>query len=153
MKNKGRFSLFIASVLLVAGLGAIAFGVLGSMGILPEQYYPVLEKISFYASLSNGNYGTAEAGALLIVMSAIIFAFRQRKPYSMFLPLFIPIIYETTMVLFRANKNIPLPEYLSQYANPAKLRLIALLLLLELILTIVLLSITNRMDARWRKIR
>lgn len=153
MKNKGRFSLFIASVLLVAGLGAVAFGVLGSMGILPEQYYPVLEKISFYASLSNGNYGTAEAGALLIVMSAIIFAFRQRKPYSMFLPLFIPIIYETTMVLFRANKNIPLPEYLSQYANPAKLKLIALLLLLELILTIVLLSITKSMDARWRKRR
>lgn len=153
MKNKGRFSLFIASVLLVAGLLAVAFGVLGGLGILPEQYYPVLEKIALHASLTNGIYGTAELGALLIVLSAIVFAFRQRKPYSMFLPLFIVVIVETAMVLFRVEQGIALPEYLLKYANSAKMNLIALLLVLELILTIVLLAITKSMDARWRKRR
>lgn len=153
MKKKGRFSLFIAILLLLAGLALAGLGILGSMNILPEAYSSALSLVSFYSSISAGINGPVESASLVLLISLVIFAFRNRKPFSMFLPFFIIIIYCTGMVVYRLNNGIDVPAFLASYANPAKSKLIGVLLVLEIILTFVLLSITSSMDSRWRKKR
>lgn len=153
MRKKGRFSLFVAVLLLILGLGASGLGVLGYLDVLPDAYDPLLESMSFYLSITAGANGVLEFGALVLSCSLIVFAFRQRKPYSMFLPFFLIAIYETVMILYRVSGSVACPSYLALFSSTSKIKLIAALLLLELVFTILMLVITSSMDSRWRKRR
>ena len=153
--KKGRVSLSIGLILLVAALLLTALGIMNGLGLLPSFVSDVLFQISFYAGLLPNEFGTFHVGIFLLLISVIILAFRQRKPYSMFLPFFLAGGYFTLEIFLRLCNGIYVPENLFVTLKTQKLAipLLLFLLVIEFALMVVLLVATGKADASWRRKR
>ena len=88
--KKGIASLAIAIVFLVLSLFLITAGILDGLNVMDVPYVSnVLSLLSPYVSIYPGEYGIVSFGVLLLLISIVVFAFRKRKPFSMFLPFFL----------------------------------------------------------------
>lgn len=151
--KKGRVSLTISIVLLIIGIAAVALGSLNGVGLLDFRLIPFFDSAAIYVGLLPNSYGVLHFGVLLIAISIIILSFRQRKPYSMFLPVFMVGIYVTIGVFLRLCYSQYVPEelFVTLKNERIALPLMFLLIAIEIALTIVLLIATEKLDARWRK--
>ena len=93
--KKGRFSLILALIILVLGVAATTIGVISGLGILPSPLKEFALTLSSLVSVRGGEGGLWEAGVFLLVLSAVILVFRQRKPFSMFLAFYLFPFYLT----------------------------------------------------------
>ena len=93
--KKGRFSLILALIILVLGVAATTVGVISGLGILPSPLKEFALTLSSLVSVRGGEGGLWEAGVFLLVLSAVILVFRQRKPFSMFLAFYLFPFYLT----------------------------------------------------------
>ena len=153
--KKGRVSLSIGLVLLVAALLLTALGIMNGLGLLPSFVSDVLARISFYVGLLPNEYGTFHVGMFLLLISVVVLSFRQRKPYSMFLPFFLAGGYFTLEIFLRLCNGIYVPEELFTSLRTQKLAipLMLFLLVIEFALMVVLLVATGKADASWRRKR
>ena len=154
--RKGRVSLAIAIVLLVLGVSLLALGILSGLQILSEipDLADILSAMSPYVGISPDEYGVAYFGALLSIIAIVVFAFRGRKPYSMFLPFFLVGIYMTVGMFIRLTYNQFVPEALfTTLKNDVgkNTPLFFILIIVEIALTSVLLIATSKLDGKWRR--
>lgn len=153
--KKGRVSLIIGIVLLVLGLCITALGVLRGLGVMPTSLSGLMDTASIYLSLKPGEYGLMHFGLLTLILSIIVLSFRMRKPYSMFLPVYLVGVYMTLGVFLRLCYSMYVPEalFVTLKDQSAAVPLMFLLLVIEGALMVVLLIATKQLDASWRKKR
>ena len=153
--KKGIASLAIAIVFLVLSLFLITAGILDGLNVMDVPYVSnVLSLLSPYVSIYPGEYGIVSFGVLLLLISIVVFAFRKRKPFSMFLPFFLVGIYITVAMFARLAYGTFVPEFLfATLKNDVERNsiLFFILIVVEIALTSVLLIATSRLDSRWRK--
>ena len=151
--KKGRFSLVLALIILVLGVAATTIGVISSLGILPSPLKEFALTLSSLVSVRGGEGGLWEAGVFLLVLSAVILVFRQRKPFSMFLAFYLFPFYLTLISAYRVYNSIPLPSYFPERIGSTHPGLLFVLLTLEALLALVLLSAVKGLDEKWRRKR
>ncbi len=151
--KKGRVSLAIAIVTLIIGIAVLVLGTLNGLGVLDTRFATIFSLATIYTGLIPNSYGVAQFGALLLLISIIVFSFRGRKPYSMFLPFFLIGIYATVGIFLRLCYGNFVPEVLfTTLRNESRsMPLMFLLILVEVALTAVLLVATSKLDSRWYK--
>ena len=151
--KKGRFSLILALIILVLGVAATTVGVISGLGILPSPLKEFALTLSSLVSVRGGEGGLWEAGVFLLVLSAVILVFRQRKPFSMFLAFYLFPFYLTLISAYRVYFSIPLPSYFPERIGSTHPGLLFVLLTLEALLALVLLSAVKGLDEKWRRKR
>ena len=151
--KKGRFSLVLALIILVLGVAATTVGVISGLGILPSPLKEFALTLSSLVSVRGGEGGLWEAGVFLLVLSAVILVFRQRKPFSMFLAFYLFPFYLTLISAYRVYNSIPLPSYFPERIGSTHPGLLFVLLTLEALLALVLLSAVKGLDEKWRRKR
>ena len=151
--KKGRFSLILALIILVLGVAATTVGVISGLGILPSPLKEFALTLSSLVSVRGGEGGLWEAGVFLLVLSAVILVFRQRKPFSMFLAFYLFPFYLTLISAYRVYNSIPLPSYFPERIGSTHPGLLFVLLTLEALLALVLLSAVKGLDEKWRRKR
>ena len=151
--KKGRFSLILALIILVLGVAATTVGVISGLGILPSPLKEFSLTLSSLVSVRGGEGGLWEAGVFLLVLSAVILVFRQRKPFSMFLAFYLFPFYLTLISAYRVYNSIPLPSYFPERIGSTHPGLLFVLLTLEALLALVLLSAVKGLDEKWRRKR
>ena len=151
--KKGRFSLILALIILVLGVAATTVGVISGLGILPSPLKEFALTLSSLVSVRGGEGGLWEAGVFLLVLSAVILVFRQRKPFSMFLAFYLFPFYLTLISAYRVYCSIPLPSYFPERIGSTHPGLLFVLLTLEALLALVLLSAVKGLDEKWRRKR
>ena len=151
--KKGRFSLILALIILVLGVAATIVGVISGLGILPSPLKEFALTLSSLVSVRGGEGGLWEAGVFLLVLSAVILVFRQRKPFSMFLAFYLFPFYLTLISAYRVYCSIPLPSYFPERIGSTHPGLLFVLLTLEALLALVLLSAVKGLDEKWRRKR
>ena len=151
--KKGRFSLILALIILVLGVAATTIGVISGLGILPSPLKEFALTLSSLVSVRGGEGGLWEAGVFLLVLSAVILVFRQRKPFSMFLAFYLFPFYLTLISAYRVYNSIPLPSYFPERIGSTHPGLLFVLLTLEALLALVLLSAVKGLDEKWRRKR
>ncbi len=151
--KKGRFSLILALIILVLGVAATIVGVISGLGILPSPLKEFSLTLSSLVSVRGGEGGLWEAGVFLLVLSAVILVFRQRKPFSMFLAFYLFPFYLTLISAYRVYCSIPLPSYFPERIGSTHPGLLFVLLTLEALLALVLLSAVKGLDEKWRRKR
>ena len=151
--KKGRFSLILALIILVLGVAATTVGVISGLGILPSPLKEFALTLSSLVSVRGGEGGLWEAGVFLLVLSAVILVFRQRKPFSMFLAFYLFPFYLTLISAYRVYNSIPLPSYFPERIGSTHPGLLFVLLTLEALLALVLLSAVKGLDGKWRRKR
>ena len=151
--KKGRFSLVLALIILVLGVATTTIGVISGLGILPSPLKEFALTLSSLVSVRGGEGGLWEAGVFLLVLSAVILVFRQRKPFSMFLAFYLFPFYLTLISAYRVYNSIPLPSYFPERIGSTHPGLLFVLLTLEALLALVLLSAVKGLDEKWRRKR
>ena len=151
--KKGRFSFVLALIILVLGVAATTIGVISGLGILPSPLKEFALTLSSLVSVRGGEGGLWEAGVFLLVLSAVILVFRQRKPFSMFLAFYLFPFYLTLISAYRVYFSIPLPSYFPERIGSTHPGLLFVLLTLEALLALVLLSAVKGLDEKWRRKR
>lgn len=151
--KKGKFSLILALVLLFLGAVSVTLGILSGLEILPSLLSRFALFVSGVLSVTCSVNGMWEFGALLLAISVVILLFRQRKPFSLFLAVFLVPIYFTLMAAYRVYGSIPIPSYFPDEIATAHPGLLYVLFVLEILLSMVLLSAVKGLDQRWAKKR
>lgn len=151
--KKGKFSLISAVVLAVCGVVSVALGSLNGMGLFEGGFASFLGRIAGEVSVSAGPYGLLEAGIFLLLESALIFAFRLRKPFSMTITVLLAFAYMALTGAYRVYNAIELPSVFPKRLVLANPGLLYTLFILEVLLIGVLLAIFSPLDAKWRKKR
>lgn len=153
--RKGRISLSIAIVLLILALIVTTVGVLNVLGVLSD--FPFIADFisiaTIYVGISPDSKGFVAFGILLLALSIILLAFRQRKPYSMFFPIFLCGIYFTIEIYIRLIRAVYVPEalFVTLRTRDNNIFLFLVLIVVEIALSIVLLIPTAKLDQRWRR--
>lgn len=151
--KKGRFSLFVALLFLVLGLLLLCFGILNVLSILPSWLGGIEKTLTSLFSISLTKYGLVEIATLLLCESIIIFICRLRKPFSMFITIYLVIQYLTLESAVRVYYGLMLPSFFPEKLASTHPGLLFVLFILELLLALVVLSAVNSLDKKWRKRR
>ncbi len=152
MKKKGRFSLAVAIVFLIIGIMWTSYGVLYSLGVLPEAFEALSNTLLTYTSLRLSKTGIIDFGVFLVLSSILIFSFRLRKPFSMVLILFLFVIYYTLALIFRIFMGLYIPQIVGNLElDGTKRFLLVALLLIEILLTFALMPLLSTFDRSWRE--
>lgn len=152
--KKGRFSLILALVFLFLGLTFVALGLFNGLGLLPLDISDIVLKLSAYLSVSKDSpYALSECGIFFTIEALIILCCRKRSPYSLFLAFFSFPIYLTLYSAYRVYNNIALPSFFPSSIGLAHPGLLYSLFVLEILLSMALLSALKTPNEKWRKKR
>lgn len=152
--KKGRFSLILSLVFLFLGLTLVALGIFSGLGLLPLDISNIVLKLSTYLSVSKDTpYAISECGIFFIIEALIILCCRKRSPYSLFLAFFSFPIYLTLYSAYRVYNNIALPSFFPSSIRRAHPGLLYCLFVLEILLSMALLSALKAPNEKWRKKR
>ena len=149
--KKGRFSLSLSIIIMVLGLASVLLGVLSGLGVLPQP-------LSFFAlnlardfSITGKANALLEFGAFLCFDGLLILILRGRRPFSMFIILYIWPMYFTLLPAYRKISEISLPYYYPPSIVNVHTGLLFVLFVLEMLLAFVLLASFKPLDDKWRK--
>lgn len=152
--KKGRFSLILALVFLFLGLTFVALSIFSGLGLLPLDISSIVLKLSAYLSVSRDTpYSLSECGIFFIIEALIILCCRKRSPYSLFLSFFSFPIYLTLYSAYRVYNNIELPSFFPSSIALAHPGLLYSLFVLEILLSMAILSALKTPNEKWRKKR
>ena len=151
--KKGRFSLSLSLLMLTLGLTSVLLGILSYLGVLPSPIYLFESNMAAILSISGSADGLWEFGAFLCFDALLILILRGRRPFSMFICLYIWPMYFTFLPAYRKVKNIVLPSYYPQSIVDAHPGLLFVLFVLEMLLALVILASLKPLDEKWRKKR
>ena len=158
MKKKGRFSLVLSIILIVAGTALVTLGILDQQSLLSIAFLKsFMAMIRSNFALIESGYGIVTPGALIMLIGLMMLAFRNRKPFSHFYEIYIVLEYLTLVLLVRLYRHDPMPVLLSSYLEKTaisdKKLLILFAFILEAVLGIFLLYLASFLDASWRRRR
>ncbi len=152
--KKGKFSLFMAVLFLFCGALFLALGLLNAFALLePSPVTSLLALIDEKISITGRAMGSVEVGVFFLIEGIIILLFRLRKPYSMFLTVYLFPVYLTAFVAYRVKHTLFIPQFIPDSVKNAKPSLLYILLVLELLLAALLLFALRAKDEKWRKKR
>ncbi len=152
--KKGKFSLFTAILFLTLGAVLLTLGLLNSKGLLePSFITTLLTLINEKLSITGSSMGAVELSILFLIEGAVILLFRLRKPYSMFITVYLVPIYLTALSEYRVKHSLPLPSFIPESVKSARASLLFMLLVLEILLAALLLFVLKGADEKWRKKR
>ncbi len=152
--KKGKFSLFTAILFLTLGAVLLTIGLLNSKGLLePSFITTLLTLINEKLSITGSSMGAVELSILFLIEGAVILLFRLRKPYSMFITVYLVPIYLTALSEYRVKHSLPLPSFIPESVKSARASLLFMLLVLEILLAALLLFVLKGADEKWRKKR
>ncbi len=152
--KKGRFSLFVLSLLALAGAFFVILGLLYGNGISDASFNRIIIPVINNLSIRGGKWGALEFGVFLIIEALIILAFRLNKPFSMFLPVYLVPVYFTLQNAYRVYSSLPLSSFfINKGIENTHPGLLYTLFVLELLLGFVVLGLMKTPDAKWRKKR
>ncbi len=151
--KKGRFSLVLAVILMIVGLAFVLLGALSYLGVLSSPLSDISETLSLSISITGGVDRLWEAGAFLFFDALLILVLRGRRPYSMFIVVYLWPMYLTLLSAVRKINNVSFPQYFPTSIVNAHPGLLFVLFVLELLLAFVLLASVKGLDEKWRKKR
>ena len=147
--NKYRLSLFLALLLLLAGIicGAVIYLQAGSYILPPFDGY--IAQAILCASFAPDMPGALSIALAFVLESISMLCLRRRKRASMYMSfIMIPFMYVTLLAYFHILGGIERPEWLMMNITGEKPWLVLVCLALELILYIALLSMLRPLDKR-----
>ena len=109
--KKGRFSLVLAVILMIVGLAFVLLGALSYLGVLSYPLSDISETLSLSISITGGVDRLWEAGAFLLFDALLILVLRGRRPYSMFIVVYLWPMYLTLLSAVRKINNVSFPQY------------------------------------------
>ena len=87
--KKGKFSLILSLSILMVGAVFVLLGVLSYLGVLVSPLSDFSEKMSLFLSITGGGDRLWETGAFLVFDALLIIILRGRKPFSMFVVVYL----------------------------------------------------------------
>ena len=151
--KKGKFSLILSLSILMVGAVFVLLGVLSYLGVLVSPLSDFSEKMSLFLSITGGGDRLWETGAFLVFDALLILILRGRKPFSMFVVVYLWPMYFTLLSAVRKISGAPFPSYIPLSVTEANTGLLFVLFVLELLLAFVLLLSVQGLDEKWRKKR
>ena len=151
--KKGKFSLILSLSILIVGAVFVLLGVLSYLGVLVSPLSDFSEKMSLFLSITGGGDRLWETGAFLVFDALLILILRGRKPFSMFVVVYLWPMYFTLLSAVRKISGAPFPSYIPLSVTEANTGLLFVLFVLELLLAFVLLLSVQGLDEKWRKKR
>ncbi len=152
--KKGKFSLFVAILFLTLGAVLLTLGLLNSKNLLEPSFITTfLTLINEKLSITGSVMGAVELSVFFLVEGAVILLFRLKKPYSMFITVYLVPLYLTALSEYRVKHSLPLPSFIPESVKSAKASLLFMLLVLEILLAALLLFVLRGADEKWRKKR
>ena len=151
--KKGRFSLILSVIIMTVGFAFVLLGLFSHLGVLSSPLSDISESLSLSISVTGEIDRLWEAGAFLMLDAFIILLLRGRRPYSMFIVIYIWPMYLTLLSAVRKVKGIPFPSYFPVSIVNAHPGLLFVLFILEMLLAMVLLVSVKSLDEKWRKKR
>ena len=152
--KKGKVSLFIAILFLSLGAVLLSLGLLNAHSLLePSFITTLLTLINEKISITGSAMGAVEVAVFLLIEGGVILLFRLRKPYSMFITVYLVPLYLTALSEYRVKHSLPLPLFIPDSVKSAKASLLFILLILEILLLSLLLFVLKGADEKWRKKR
>ena len=151
--KKGKISLILSVIIMTVGVAFVLLGVLSFLGVLPSPLSDYSEMLSLSLSISGGRDRLWEAGAFLIFDAFLIMVLRGRKPFSMFITVYIWPMYLTLLSAVRKVSEISFPSFFPCSITNAHPGLLFVLFILEMLLAFLLLMAVKGLDDKWRKKR
>ena len=151
--KKRRFSLVLSILMIVTGLSLAVLGVLSGLELLPEALSSLALSGAKHLSLTGNANGLQEVGAFLIIDAVVILICRGRRPFSMFLALYLWPMYGTLLSAIRVFNDSEMPSWIPGKMALAHPGLLFVLFVLEALLALVLLASVRNLDDKWRKKR
>lgn len=151
--KKGKFSLVLSIIIMIVGCAFVLLGVLSHLGVLAPPLSDLSETLSEYISITGGRDKLWESGAFLIFDALLVLVLRGRKPYSMFVVVYIWPMYLTLLSAVRKVSGTSFPSFIPASIVNANPGLLFVLFVLELLLAFVLLMSVQGLDEKWRKKR
>ena len=151
--NKGKFSLILSVIIMTVGFAFVLLGVLSYLGVLPSPLSDYSEMLSLSFSITGGGDRLWEAGAFLMLDALLILILRGRRPFSMFITVYLWPMYFTLLSAVRKINEVSFPSYFPYSIKNAHPGLLFVLFILEALLAFVLLSAVKSLDDKWRKKR
>lgn len=151
--KKGKISLILSVIIMTVGVAFVLLGVLSFLGVLPSPLSDYSEVLSLSLSISGGRDRLWEAGAFLIFDAFLIMVLRGRKPFSMFITVYIWPMYLTLLSAVRKVSEISFPSFFPCSITNAHPGLLFVLFILEMLLAFLLLMAVKGLDDKWRKKR
>ena len=149
--RKHRLSLAIGVLAFVLGTALSLFIALGRniMSSLPEMLAAFFETASAYVGIGSGTLALLPFSIVIAAGGLAILLFRKKKRFSMFLTIpFLAVIYTTVMVFAHILDGNDLPRLIMSNIDPSQSWLVLVCAVLEILLFLILLSISGKADSR-----
>lgn len=149
--RKHRLSLAIGVIALLVGAAFSLFITLGKNLVqnLPQSVSDAIETVSMYVGIGSGSSALLPLSVVIAVGGLAILLFRKKKRFSMFITIpFFAVIYSTVMVFSHILQGNDKPQVIMSRIDPTQSWLVLVCAILEVLLFLILFSISGKVDSR-----